>query len=75
MPKTLGLISTTGATMQNKCNFNKTFFYFELFFITGFLFRDARVPRPRIRVGFIPGGSTDSVSHPSHDGGDGDSDN
>ena len=28
------------------------------------LLRDAQVPRPRIRVGFIPGGSTDSVSDP-----------
>ena len=27
-----------------------------------FLSRDATVPQPGIRVGFIPGGSTDSVS-------------
>ena len=43
-----------------------------MFGLAGFLFRDARVPRPRIRVGFIPGGSTDSVSHSCHGGGDGD---
>ena len=30
------------------------------------------VPRPRIRVGFIPGGSTDSVSGLSHRGGNAD---
>ena len=30
------------------------------------------VPRPRIRVGFIPGGSTDSVSGLGHRGGNAD---
>ena len=35
-----------------------------LFSLKQSLFRDATVPRPEIRVGFIPGGSTDSVSDP-----------
>ena len=30
------------------------------------------MPRPNIRVGFIPGGSTDSVSGPNYGNGNGD---
>ena len=45
-------LHTQGELLKQKNCLSKSFF----------LSRDATVPQPGIRVGFIPGGSTDSVS-------------
>ena len=63
VPKTRGLISMTGE--QNNLQFIPTqggTWSKRIGCQNLFLSRDATVPQPGIRVGFIPGGSTDSVS-------------